>query len=851
MNKKSKDHTTQFLLGGLIIVAVLCICIFSYMAFHMERRSSETISQVGLTYMSGMSEQVSLHFETIMSLRLSQVRALVNTIRPESTYETEKVWERLEYHARARSFNYLALCSSDGTFEMIYGDQIQADDPESYLRSLNEGKDKVAVGKDADGKSIILLGVPVAYPMSDGRDSAALVACIPVDYLSQTLSLNENNERVYSFIIRKNGSFVIRSAEGNNKNYFDRVRNMYDGVNGMSVEEYIEGLASAMENGEDYSAGIQIYGEQRHVYGTKLAYSEWYLITTMPYGTLGDTISGLSREWIYMALTCCAVILVVLLLIFGKYFSMTRKQIKELEEARQMAEHANRAKSEFLSNMSHDIRTPMNAIVGMTAIATANIDNRQQVQNCLKKITLSSRHLLGLINDVLDMSKIESGKMTLNYDQVSLREVMEGIVNISQPQVRAKKQQFNVSIHDISAENVCCDGIRLNQVLLNLVSNAVKFTPDGGVINLSLYEEVSPVGEDYVRIHFQVKDNGIGMSPEFKEKVFESFVREDNVRVNRTEGSGLGMTITKYIVDAMKGTIEVESELGKGTMFHVVLDMEKGVVQEQDMILPEWNMLVVDDDRELCESTVVSLKSIGVKAEWTLDGETAVKMVMKHHERHDDYQIILIDWKLPGMNGIETARKISQCVGEDIPILLISAYDWADIENEAREAGIDGFISKPLFKSTLFYGLRPFMTDLDELPERENESEEDLQDKRILLAEDNELNWEVAEDLLSELGLSLDWAENGQICVDKFQASEPGHYDAVLMDIRMPVMGGYEAAHMIRNSGRQDADIPIIAMTADAFSEDIQKCLEAGMNAHVSKPIDAPSVARLLKKYMK
>ena len=438
---------------------------------------------------------------------------------------------------------------------------------------------------------------------------------------------------------------------------------------------------------------------------------------------------------------------------------------------------------------------------------------------------------------------------------------MEGIVNISQPQVRAKKQQFNVSIHDISAENVCCDGIRLNQVLLNLVSNAVKFTPDGGVINLSLYEEVSPVGEDYVRIHFQVKDNGIGMSPEFKEKVFESFVREDNARVNRTEGSGLGMTITKYIVDAMKGTIEVESELGKGTMFHVVLDMEKGVVQEQDMekgvvqeqdmILPEWNMLVVDDDRELCESTVVSLKSIGVKAEWTLDGETAVKMVMKHHERHDDYQIILIDWKLPGMNGIETARKISQCVGEDIPILLISAYDWADIENEAREAGIDGFISKPLFKSTLFYGLRPFMTDLDELPERENESEEDLQDKRILLAEDNELNWEVAEDLLSELGLSLDWAENGQICVDKFQASEPGHYDAVLMDIRMPVMGGYEAAHMIRNSGRQDADIPIIAMTADAFSEDIQKCLEAGMNAHVSKPIDAPSVARLLKKYMK
>ncbi len=851
MNKKTKDHTTRFLLASVIIVAVLCICIFSYMAFRMDRRSSETITQVGLTYMSSMSEQVSMHFETTISLRLSQVRALVNTIQPGSSRNIKELWERLEYNARARSFSYLALCSSDGTFEMIYGDQVQVTDPEPYLHSLNAGKDKVAVGTDEDGKDIILLGVPVAYSMSDGGESVALVAGIPTSYLSQTLSLDENNERVYSFIIRKNGSFVIRSAEGNNANYFDRVRNMYDGVDGMSSEQYIEELSEAMVKGEDYSAGIQIYGEQRHVYGTKLAYSEWYLITTMPYVTLGDTISGLSREWVYMALTCCSVILAVLLLIFVRYFNLTRRQIQQLEEARKMAEYANRAKSEFLSNMSHDIRTPMNAIVGMTAIATANIDNRQQVQNCLKKITLSSRHLLGLINDVLDMSKIESGKMTLNYDQVSLREVMEGIVNISQPQVNAKKQRFNVSIHDITAENVCCDGIRLNQVLLNLVSNAVKFTPEGGEINLSLYEEESPAGENFVRVHFQVKDNGIGMTQEFREKIFESFAREDNARVNKTEGSGLGMAITKYIVDAMKGSIEVWSEPGKGTEFNVVLDMEKGVAQEQDMILPQWNMLVVDDDKQLCESAVASLKSIGVNAEWTLDGETAVKMVEKRHKCHDDYQIILIDWKLPGMNGIETAREIGRCVGEDIPILLISAYDWADIEVEARAAGIDGFISKPLFKSTLFYGLRPYMADLGEISEDEKEDEENFRGRRILLAEDNELNWEVAEELLSELGLELDWAENGQICLDKYQASEPGYYDGVLMDIRMPVMGGYETAQRIRSSGRPDADIPIIAMTADAFSEDIQKCLGAGMNAHVSKPIDPQGVARLLKKYMK
>ncbi len=834
---------------SLAFVSVLCVVIFSFLSVYMSRASSSTISEIGRIYMSGMNERISMHFATTIDLRLSQVRAMIEDNPPGKT-DSRILRETLAYNAKVRGFDYLAYYSRDGEFDMLCGEQVDVLDPAPFLASLNNGEQKIAVGSDQSGNKLVLMGVSAEYPMEDG-ECTALVVGLPVDYIQEVLFLDEEDAIVYSHIIRRDGSFVIRSGDAFRGNYFERIRSIFDEVGGENAEEYVAELSDAMNEGKDYSNVLDMGSERRHLYCTLLPYSEWYLVTVMPYGTLDESIRNLSLHWITLTVIGCATVLLALTFVFMKYFGLTRKQLREVEEARRDAVYANKAKSEFLSNMSHDIRTPMNAIVGMTAIATANIDNRQQVQNCLKKITLSSRHLLGLINDALDMSKIESGKMTLNYDQVSLREVMEGIVNISQPQVRAKKQQFNVSIHDISAENVCCDGIRLNQVLLNLVSNAVKFTPDGGVINLSLYEEVSPVGEDYVRIHFQVKDNGIGMSPEFKEKVFESFVREDNARVNRTEGSGLGMTITKYIVDAMKGTIEVESELGKGTMFHVVLDMEKGVVQEQDMILPEWNMLVVDDDRELCESTVVSLKSIGVKAEWTLDGETAVKMVMKHHERHDDYQIILIDWKLPGMNGIETARKISQCVGEDIPILLISAYDWADIENEAREAGIDGFISKPLFKSTLFYGLRPFMTDLDELPERENESEEDLQDKRILLAEDNELNWEVAEDLLSELGLSLDWAENGQICVDKFQASEPGHYDAVLMDIRMPVMGGYEAAHMIRNSGRQDADIPIIAMTADAFSEDIQKCLEAGMNAHVSKPIDAPSVARLLKKYMK
>ncbi|MCI9461949.1 MAG: response regulator, partial [Oscillibacter sp.] len=601
----------------------------------------------------------------------------------------------------------------------------------------------------------------------------------------------------------------------------------------------------------DYSALMVFGSERRHLQCNKLPYSEWYLVTVLPYGELDQAVSDLSHAWLYLVFLGCAVVLLALLLVFWQYFRLLREQMVELEAARKEAVHANKAKSEFLSNMSHDIRTPMNAIVGMTAIATANIDDKQQVQNCLKKITLSSRHLLGLINDVLDMSKIESGKLTLNMDQVSLREVMDSIVSIAQPQVRSKHQQFDVFIRDISTENVCCDSVRLNQVLLNILGNALKFTPDGGLIQVSLYEENSPKGEDYVRTHILVKDNGIGMTPEFKAKIFESFVREDSARVRRTEGSGLGMAITKYIVDTMGGTIEVESELGKGSEFHVTLDLERAETPEEEMILPEWNILVVDDDRQLCESTAASLKSIGVKADWTLNAEGALEMLDRRAKARDHYHIILLDWKLPDMDGISAAKEIRRRFGDETPIMLISAYDWSEIESEAKQAGITGFISKPLFRSTLFYGLKPFINDASAAAEQLHEEKyADFTGRHILLAEDNDLNWEIANELLSDLGMELDWAENGRICVDKFEASPVGFYDAVLMDLRMPVMTGYEATEAIRNMDRPDKDIPIIAMTADAFSEDIKKCLDAGMNAHVAKPIDIREVSRLLEKFI-
>jgi len=845
-----RKNTPRFLTVTLTLVLALTVCIFAFLAFFMNRQSKDSIRQVGQMYMSSMSDQITMHFETTIDLRLNQLDALVETVVTKDIHENLAAQSNLIENAQAREFSHLAFCRADGSLDMLYGPPLCLTDPPPFVESLIEQQEKVAVGSDASGETLILLGIPANH-MPVGEDPCiGLVAALPISYITETLSLNENSNHVYSFIIRRDGSFIIRTNDAYRDNYFDRVRDLYEKVDGGDPELYLQALNNAMSRGEDYSATFVIRGDTRQLYCSKLAHSEWFLLTFMPYNALDQIISGFTSRWTVILFAACAFVLMVLLLIFREYFKMIRRQMEDLETAQQEAVHANRAKSEFLSNMSHDIRTPMNAIVGMTAIAAANIDDSQQVQNCLKKITLSSRHLLGLINDVLDMSKIESGKLTLSMDRVSLREMMDSVVSIAQPQIRSKRQQFDVCIHDIAAENVYCDSVRLNQVLLNLLGNALKFTPEEGRIMVSLYEEASPKGDEYVRTHITVSDNGIGMTPEFKEKIFEAFVREDSTRVRRTEGSGLGMAITKYIVDAMGGSIEVESELGKGSEFHVALDLQRAETAEEDMILPEQNVLVVDDDQQLCESTAASLKSIGIKADWVLDAETAMERIDCRSKMQDPYQIILLDWKLTDIDGITAARRIRQRFGSETPILLISAYDWSEIEAEARAAGITGFISKPLFRSTLFYGLRPF-TGAPDLPQKTNETAAlDFSGKRVLLAEDNDLNWEIANELLSDLGLELEWAENGQICVDKFKNSPAGFYGTILMDLRMPVMTGYEATAAIRALDRPDANIPIIAMTADAFSEDIKKCLDCGMNAHVAKPIDIREVSRLLDKFL-
>lgn len=849
---KSRNAIKRFLIysfSGLIIFSILSFC---WLGISMTRKSHEAFHQIGNIYMSGISEQISRHFESVIQLRFDQVSSLVAVVSSDNP-DKKELDEELVYRAKVRDFDYLALCSVDGSFETLYGKPIQPKNPGPFVEALVQGEQRVAIGVDSDGKEVVLFGVDADYPMLDGEKSTGLIAAVPLEYVTDFLSLKEENQMVYFGIVRNDGTVVINNALIEVEDPSAKIPELLSayGNDGKDSGYSAEAFTDALENNRTYVSTIKQNGQEQKLQSIPLSNSEWNLISIMPYNQLNGVLDTLNVQRTRSTVWSCLSVLILMVLIFIGYYRMTNAQVNELEKSRREASEANKAKSEFLANMSHDIRTPMNAIVGMTAIATAHIDDLEQVKGCLRKIALSSKQLLGLINDILDMSKIESGKMKLAAENTSLKDLFDGIVSIMQPQIHTKKQYFDVHVKDVTTENVWCDGVRLNQVLLNLLSNATKYTPEGGVIRLSLFEEESPKGEKYARMHIIVKDNGIGMTPEFLEKIYESYSRADGARTQKIEGTGLGMTITKYIVDAMEGTIDVQSEVGKGTEFHLTFDLEKAPAVEVNMVLPDWNMLVVDDDVFLCKSTIEMLKTFGINAEWTLSGEQAIELALRNHKRGNDYQIILLDWKLPGMNGIQVAKKLRDYLGDNVPILLISAYDWSDFETEAREAGINGFIPKPLFKTTLFYSLCKYM-GVEEEQDQMQEEAMVLSGRRILLAEDNELNWEVASTLLSDLGLELEWAEDGQVCLEKFGKSPAGYYDAILMDIRMPRMSGYEATEEIRKLDRPDAkSVPIIAMSADAFSDDIQRCLACGMNAHIAKPIDITEITKLLEEYLK
>lgn len=528
------------------------------------------------------------------------------------------------------------------------------------------------------------------------------------------------------------------------------------------------------------------------------------------------------------------------------------EQREMLAQAVERAEAANHAKSDFLSRMSHDIRTPMNAILGMTSVATMHIDEKERVLDALEKITVSGKHLLGLINEVLDMSRIESGKVSLTESAFNLSDTIESLLTVFRSQMEVKGLGLNAGIAKLEHENVVGDEQHLQQIFMNIMGNAVKFTPSGGKISIHIEEKSSHI-IGYGCYEFTFEDTGIGMEPDYIQKIFEPFSRAADSRTGKIEGTGLGMSIAVNIARMMLGDIKVESELGKGSKFTVIVYLKLDDMTEADLaIYNGLSVLVVDDEETACESSCEMLKSLGMNAEYVLSGEDAVKRFKDGNGTQ--FAIVILDWKMPGMDGVETAKDIRRTAGSEVSIIIQSAYDWADIESEALDAGVDAFIGKPLFKSRLMRVLKDVLghdQDKEEVSALDTFRQEDFSGRRVLLVEDNEINIEVAKELLSVVGIQVETAMDGKLAVDAVMEKEPGYFDLIFMDIQMPVMNGYEASKAIRASGREDLEkIPIVAMTADAFADDIRKSEEAGMNDHISKPVDIERLEEALRKWI-
>ena len=526
------------------------------------------------------------------------------------------------------------------------------------------------------------------------------------------------------------------------------------------------------------------------------------------------------------------------LILIGMALTKEYRQRELLVDALNAAERANRAKTTFLNNMSHDIRTSMNAIIGFTALAAAHVDEPELVQDYLAKISTSGQHLLSLINDVLDMSRIESGRVKIEEKEVHLPDVMHDLRTIVNANIVSKNIEFFIDAVDVDNEDILCDKLRLNQVLLNLLSNAVKYTKNGGQIIVRIIQKPG-FSNGYATYEFHVKDNGIGMSKEFQKHLFEAFTREESATVSGIQGTGLGMAISKNIVDMMGGTISVESEEGKGTEYTVSIPFKVLGNSAKYEVVPQLQgvrVLVADDDSDTAISVSRMVQEIGMRSEWTLSGKEAVLRTKVAVEQGDEFGAYIIDWMMPDLNGIETVRRIRKLIGESKPIIILTAYDWADIEQEAREAGVTAFCSKPLFMSELRDVLsQPYRVKKEETPA----SPYRFEGKKVLLVEDNLLNQEIAQAILQDAGFTVDTADDGDVAVERLQDSKQGEFDLVLMDIQMPKMDGYAATRQIRTLPSDAANVPIVAMTANAFDEDKQKTIRAGMNARIAKPIEA------------
>ncbi len=717
---------------------------------------------------------------------------------------------------------------------------------------LNSGRDECYIyqseyEKDTKYMSFI---TPFSEPVEiDGIKITHIGINISMAFMDSFFSTHEYGDESIAFIIRKDGEQIYRknvhSHELENVNIikaFEEAEFNY----GLTYEEFVSDINRSVAS----CISMEYNGVPYYVTYQGLNTNDWTALIMIPEENVGSATVDFMWSVVTSIVTICigAIVLLVAVIWYGTYrVAKQREEVTEqLIKAAEAERSANNAKTKFLSSMSHDIRTPMNAIIGMTALAAKHIDDTEYAKNCLSKATLASNHLLTLINDVLDISKVESGKMGLNPTVFSLVEATSNLVNIIRPQIDAKNHQLEVRVHNISYEYLFADELRINQIFINILSNAVKYTPENGKISIDIKEIVSE-GKDTVKLVYEVKDNGVGMTKEFQEQMYTSFARANDEHTGAIQGTGLGLAICKQMVDLMEGMIECESAPGEGTTFTVTLELPIADKITDELVLPPMELLLVDDDEIFLETASDTLSDMGLTVDCVASGEEAVSVVENRHISGKDYPVIVIDWKMPGMDGIEATRRIRKEVGDEVSIIVISAYAPEEIEEQAKEAGADGFIPKPFFRSTIYRSMSNILGLSYENESSNDSSHVNIEGMRLLVAEDNDLNWEIAKEILGMYGVKTFRANNGRECVDIISEAKDSEYDLILMDIQMPVMNGYEATQAIRASERAYLkNIPIIAMTADAFAEDIQHCKDVGMNAHIAKPIDVDNLLEVI-----
>lgn len=667
-------------------------------------------------------------------------------------------------------------------------------------------------------------------------ESAYLMRVEPLKLLEDNWFFSSDYPDVQISIINSFGDYILRAPMFKNDNFYEFLRS-YNKLTYPELDELSQKVNSAEKGYFTFNNAQGV--ETLFGYSTR-GYNDWVVVGALP-------LSDLKYTEVQWSLLISPLFTFIMLLVINVIFFQSLN--RQLRASLENLETANAAKTNFMSSMSHVIRTPMNAIIGLTTIAEQDIDDHARVKNCLNKISLASSHLLTLINDILDISQVESGKFTINPIQFSLADSSVDLVNIIYPQAEEKKLECSIHLVNITQEYLLADKLRLNQIWLNILSNAVKYTPSGGSIDITLEEQPIPDDQSSIMLFFTVRDTGIGMSPEFMKSIFEPFAREKDSRTDKIQGSGLGMAITKQIVDLLGGNISVHSEQGKGSEFRVSLKLKRGYCVKYDKVPDGFNVLLIGESN-FSDNTKLFVNELGGNAECTTSSDQSEFI---NGRKASDFNMVLIDRKMADTGCIETAQSIRGYFGEDCPPIVISAFDWTDIETEARSAGVSDFITRPVFKTVLMDMFSKLLEGKIGRTDAGNEiaSDSDLVGLDILVAEDNDINWEIINDLLASFGIKADRAENGSICVDMLKNSAPGKYAMVFMDIQMPVMNGLEATQLIRKlDDEQLASIPIVAMTANAFAKDVSDCIKAGMNGHIAKPINVKILLSEIKKYV-